>query len=203
MLAETFVIRIDRWERNEKRVVWCRYLVPLPKTTPEGYRVLMYKLRDTEPVKFNHPNIAKTMVLFSDICTAEDGICPGYVIIGDPRGFSASHLTRINLSVLRVFMKYMQVSRPGRSSRTPARTIDHVRAIAGSETGPDERHSHCPLRQNYGETRCDCSALYEDRTDQNGEFYTVISKPVSPEFYVIDHCRANTEMATKGKDFDF
>ncbi|KAL0266540.1 UNVERIFIED_CONTAM: hypothetical protein PYX00_009050 [Menopon gallinae] len=90
------------------------YLVPLPKTTPEGYRVLMYKLRDTEPSKFNHANIAKTMILFSDICTAEHGICPGYIIIGDPRGFSASHLTKINLGVLRIFMKYMQEAKPVR-----------------------------------------------------------------------------------------
>lgn len=84
-------------------------MAPLPKPTPEGYRVYIYKLRDTDPSKFNYADSIKAMIMYSDIRCSEDGIVPGYIITCDSKGFSMSHLTKISLGILRVFMKYIQV----------------------------------------------------------------------------------------------
>lgn len=84
-------------------------MVPLPKTTPEGYKVIIFKLANLDPNKFVHLNTAKAMILFNDVRFSEDGIVPGYIVVCDTRGYSWSHLTKLNLHVLRVYTKYMQV----------------------------------------------------------------------------------------------
>lgn len=84
-------------------------MVPLPKTTPEGYKVIVLKIADTDPNKFIHLDSAKAMILFNDIRYSEDGIVPGYIYVTDARGYTWSHVTKINFHILRIYMKYMQV----------------------------------------------------------------------------------------------
>lgn len=83
---------------------------PLPKPTPEGYKVYIYRLSNPDPTKFNYADTIKAMIMYSDIRCSEDGITPGYIIVCDSKGFSMSHLTKINLGILRIFMKYIQVN---------------------------------------------------------------------------------------------
>lgn len=86
-------------------------MIVTPRTTPEGYQVLMYRLSDSDPQKLFFNDLMKTFFLFNDIRLSEDGLSPGYIVIFDMKGVSLGHLTRVNLSAIRKFMSYIQVSR--------------------------------------------------------------------------------------------
>lgn len=84
-------------------------MIALPKQTPEGYQILMYRLTEFEPHKFAFNDALKSFFLFNDIRLSEDGLAPGYIVIFDMKGVCLGHLTRINLSSIRKFMSYIQV----------------------------------------------------------------------------------------------
>lgn len=44
-----------------------------------------------------------------DIFLAKDGICEGFAFVTDMKGASFSHLTRINIFMMRKLMHYVQV----------------------------------------------------------------------------------------------
>jgi len=83
----------------------------IPGRTPEGYKILMYRLIDYDASKLTFNDAMKTFFLFNDIELSEEGLCPGYIVIFDMKGISLSHLAKINLSSIRKFMTYIQVSR--------------------------------------------------------------------------------------------
>ncbi|KAL0266539.1 UNVERIFIED_CONTAM: hypothetical protein PYX00_009049 [Menopon gallinae] len=100
--------------KGVKAVLDVAELVPVKKTTPEGYRVLMYRLVDYDASKLQFNEALKTFFLFNDIRLSEDGLSNGYVVIFDMKGVSLSHLTKINLSSIRKFMSYIQEGHPAR-----------------------------------------------------------------------------------------
>lgn len=85
------------------------YMVSVPKTTPQGYKIVIHALTDPDPAKFNHEDWLKAMFLFSDIRISEDELANGYIIICDTKGTSLSHMTKINFSLFRLSLKYVQV----------------------------------------------------------------------------------------------
>ncbi|EEB19784.1 conserved hypothetical protein [Pediculus humanus corporis] len=109
-------------------------MVPLPEATPDGYKVVIFKLSDQDPNKFVHLNAAKAMILFNDVRLSEDGIVPGYIVVCDARGYTWAHLSKLNLNVLRVYMKYMQEAKPVRLKGLhviySAKIIDKLMTVA-------------------------------------------------------------------------
>lgn len=85
-------------------------MVPVPKTTPEGYNVLIYRLSDADTSKLQFVDAMKGFFLFNDIRLSEDSLSPGYIVIFDMKDVCLSHLAKISLSAVRKFMHYIQVS---------------------------------------------------------------------------------------------
>ncbi|KAK9499227.1 hypothetical protein O3M35_002304 [Rhynocoris fuscipes] len=91
-------------------------MATIPKTTPEGYRVLLYRLNDTDPSKFVFQEAMRAFFAFNDVQISEDGIIPGYVVLFDMKGVQLGHLARVTtaLNLLRTFMVYIQECHPVR-----------------------------------------------------------------------------------------
>ena len=49
----------------------------LPTVTSKGYRILIYRLRDTNASKFDFVNAAKTFMIVNDVVLSEAPLCPG------------------------------------------------------------------------------------------------------------------------------
>lgn len=86
--------------------------IPLPQTTPEGYKVVIFRLADTDPSHFNHRNLLR----FSSICLQqlleEDGMANGHVIINDTAGVSLGHMARMSLFLSKNYMTFIQEAAP-------------------------------------------------------------------------------------------
>ncbi|BES87247.1 CRAL/TRIO domain [Nesidiocoris tenuis] len=90
-------------------------LLPLPQTTPEGYKVFLYRLADTDADKFHFNDYVKCFFLVGDTrIKTEQTIPKGEVIIFDMTGYTLKHLTRVNLLSLRKYMQYTQEAHPVR-----------------------------------------------------------------------------------------
>ncbi|KAF6201645.1 hypothetical protein GE061_004038 [Apolygus lucorum] len=91
-------------------------LAPIPRKTPEGYRVLVYRLAETEPSKFNFQDGLRAFFSFNDTVLSEDGLMPGYIVVFDMKGTSLGHLARVStmMHLVRSFMIYIQECHPAR-----------------------------------------------------------------------------------------
>ncbi|XP_059489003.1 alpha-tocopherol transfer protein-like [Neocloeon triangulifer] len=89
-------------------------MIAVPKSTNSGYRVLLYRLKETEPSKANFVELMKAFFVFADIRISEDGLAPGYIVIFDMKGVSIGHLTRVSLPSLKKYMVYIQEAHPAR-----------------------------------------------------------------------------------------
>nr|XP_023019645.1 alpha-tocopherol transfer protein-like [Leptinotarsa decemlineata] len=90
------------------------YLISLPKTTPEGYRVLLYSVKDNDPTKMVFSDCIKAFCMYNDIILSEDGLQEGYIVVFDMKGVQLGHLARVSLPALRCFMLYIQEAHPCR-----------------------------------------------------------------------------------------
>ncbi|RZF38407.1 hypothetical protein LSTR_LSTR006533 [Laodelphax striatellus] len=88
-------------------------IIPLPKTTPEGFKVFVYRLEDPDPDKFNHLDYVRTFFDIADTrIKTEKELPSGEVPIFDMTGFSLRHMTRLSLPSLRKQMQYVQEAHP-------------------------------------------------------------------------------------------
>lgn len=87
-------------------------MAPLPKATPEGYKILLYKLADPDPSKLVFEDGLKAFFAFNDVRISEDGLTEGYIVVFDMKGCSLGHLARVStcMNLVRKFMVYIQVS---------------------------------------------------------------------------------------------
>jgi hypothetical protein len=85
-------------------------MAAIPKSTPLGYRVLLYRLSDKDPSKANFTELMKAFLIHADIRLSEDGLAPGYIVLFDMKGISLGHIPKVSLPSLRRFMVYIQVS---------------------------------------------------------------------------------------------
>ncbi|XP_072382288.1 alpha-tocopherol transfer protein-like isoform X2 [Diabrotica undecimpunctata] len=102
----------DPEDEKVKLVRSLGHLWRLPKLTPEGYRMVMYAVRDGDPTKMVFSECVKTFCMFNDIVLSEDGIEDGYIVIFDMKGVQLGHLARISLPALRCFFLYIQEAHP-------------------------------------------------------------------------------------------
>jgi len=89
-------------------------MVSVPKTTPEGYHILIYRLSDTDPAKMNFSDAIRSFCMFNDMRISEDGLSEGYIVVFDMKGLKIGHLAKIQLGSLRAFMSYIQEAHPVR-----------------------------------------------------------------------------------------
>uniref|UniRef100_A0A8D8FQW3 Alpha-tocopherol transfer protein-like n=2 Tax=Culex pipiens TaxID=7175 RepID=A0A8D8FQW3_CULPI len=86
--------------------------IPLPQTTPEGYKVVLFRLSDTDPTHFSQRNLLR----FSHICMQqvleEHGMAAGHVIINDMTGMSLGHMRRMELFMSKNHMTFIQEAAP-------------------------------------------------------------------------------------------
>lgn len=85
-------------------------MAAMPKKTPEGYHIIVYRLVDTDPSKLNFADTIKGFCMFNDYRISVDGLAEGYVVVFDMKGIRLSHLTRVQLGAMRHFMAYIQVN---------------------------------------------------------------------------------------------
>lgn len=45
----------------------------MPKTTPENYKLLIYRLVDSDTSKFQFADAVKAFCMFNDVCISDDG----------------------------------------------------------------------------------------------------------------------------------
>ena len=81
----------------------------MPKKTPEGYNILIYRLIDSDPSKLIFSNAVKSFCMFNDYRISEDLLTEGYIVIFDMKGIRLGHVTRVQFGALKTFMNYIQV----------------------------------------------------------------------------------------------
>lgn len=89
-------------------------MAAVSKLTPEGYRVIYYRLWDTNPAKIHFGNAIKAFCMFNDVRLSEDVIVDGYVVVFDMKGLKLGHLAKVQLGPLKTFMAYIQDAHPVR-----------------------------------------------------------------------------------------
>ncbi|XP_064552531.1 clavesin-2 [Drosophila montana] len=105
---DDFFVNLDIESNELKRAMKTVSIVPLPGTTPEGYRVIVGKLEDTNASNFSYADIMKLYCMVFDYWMYEDGIQPGHVIVIDLKGCSLGHVARIGLLQMKKFLFYVQ-----------------------------------------------------------------------------------------------
>ncbi|XP_046980030.1 retinol-binding protein pinta-like [Schistocerca americana] len=90
------------------------HLMQLPQPTPEGYRVMLYRLVNPDASRLHFGTAVKAFCMYNDMQLSEDGLVPGYVVVFDMAGVHLGHLARVSLAVVRKFMIYIQDCHPVR-----------------------------------------------------------------------------------------
>ncbi|XP_051863310.1 alpha-tocopherol transfer protein-like [Drosophila nasuta] len=105
---DDFFVNLDIESNELKRAMKTVSVVPLPGTTPEGYRVIVGKLSDLTTANFNYADVMKLYCMIFDFWMYEDGIQKGHVIVIDLKGCSLGHVARIGLLQMKKFLFYLQ-----------------------------------------------------------------------------------------------
>ncbi|KAJ3663842.1 hypothetical protein Zmor_008063 [Zophobas morio] len=86
----------------------------LPKRTPDGCGILMFKLLDTKTDSFNCANIINLINMVSVLYLHLNGADTGVVALFDMKGFSLGHLTRLNMNPIKHALCLVQEGTPVR-----------------------------------------------------------------------------------------
>ncbi|XP_063709294.1 uncharacterized protein LOC134837833 [Culicoides brevitarsis] len=82
--------------------------VPLPKTTPEGYTVIFWKIIDPDMSKYNFKAVARLSIYVNESELLEKGPTNGYVTLVDMDGFTLRHMLTFNPTILYQLMLSVQ-----------------------------------------------------------------------------------------------
>lgn len=90
-------------------------MVPLLSTTPENYKVCIFRLieEDFDDIEFN--DVIKTFFIMSDVRLISPDLktlTDGEIPIFDLAGVSYRHLSKVVLSTVRLYLKYTQEAHP-------------------------------------------------------------------------------------------
>lgn len=86
-------------------------MVKLPHATKEGYTMVMYRLSDPDPTKYDHDSIVKVIAMYADMLLSEHRFKEGYILIFDMKNYTLSHITKLKISLTRMVLQYYQVNR--------------------------------------------------------------------------------------------
>lgn len=87
-------------------------MIALPNKTPEGYKVVMTQLRDTDPAKLDHGEMNKLGIMMIDAIHVLEGTQKGYVFLMDMKGFTLGHMLRSSPFLAQKYMYYLQEAMP-------------------------------------------------------------------------------------------
>lgn len=102
------------YSERMKAVLELGHLIRLPSPTKEGYKVLMYTVKDPDYTKLIFSDAVKGFCMYNDCILSEDGLVEGYIVLFDMKGVSLGHLARVSLPALKAFMVYIQDAHPAR-----------------------------------------------------------------------------------------
>lgn len=114
-------------------------MAPLPSCTPDGYKVLLYRLKDFDPNKTVFKDALRCFLAYNDVRISEDGLCPGYLVVFDMQGTTLHHLARVSmaLQLVKVFMIYIQVSSFFLTSVKPLQNNFEIKSCAWRAERPN------------------------------------------------------------------
>ncbi|KAH8420619.1 hypothetical protein KR009_012178, partial [Drosophila setifemur] len=114
-------IQRDPLDDDSRRTFDYADILPLPGLTPEKYKVSLYCFRDFEPSKMHHTEDTRAFFMVSDcrFVTLDDPAHPeilseGEVQIFDMKGTTMRHISRLTISTLRAYIKFLQLAFPVR-----------------------------------------------------------------------------------------
>lgn len=81
----------------------------LPKTTPEGYRVIYCKVLDSEPGRYTQTTELKIFDMVCQLCLQQKGTEEGQIIVMDMDGIVLGHVGRLSLMTTKIYLHYLQV----------------------------------------------------------------------------------------------
>ncbi|KAK4878841.1 hypothetical protein RN001_011347 [Aquatica leii] len=88
--------------------------IPLPKTTPEGYRVIFCKVMDSDASKYSFNEQIKNFDMSIMLWMMMEGTAEGLLIVMDMDGITFAHMTKLNVMGLKKFFLYLQEAMPVR-----------------------------------------------------------------------------------------
>lgn len=91
-----------------------RFATELPGLSKQGYKILFAKLIDTDPSHYSFEDSCKYFFMESDLIGLRNGICDGYIFIGDSANVSLGHVGRINPMGMKKLVTYIQEGIPVR-----------------------------------------------------------------------------------------
>ncbi|KAI4454617.1 alpha-tocopherol transfer protein-related [Holotrichia oblita] len=85
---------------------------PLPKLTPEGYKVIFAKLIDTNPDNYTFAGQVKVFDMATMLALHQEGTHNGIVVVTDMKGVTFSHFTKLGVVHIKNFFYYLQHAMP-------------------------------------------------------------------------------------------
>lgn len=114
-------IQRDPQDDDSRRTFEYADILPLPGLTPEKYKVSLYCFRDFDPYKMHHTEDTRAFFMVTDcrFVTPDDPNDPdvlseGEVQIFDMKGTTMRHISRLTISTLRAYIKFLQLAFPVR-----------------------------------------------------------------------------------------
>lgn len=90
------------------------FATELPGLSKQGHKILFAKLIDTDPSHYSFEDSCKYFFMESDLIGLRNGICDGYIFIGDSANVSLGHVGRINPMGMKKLVTYIQEGIPVR-----------------------------------------------------------------------------------------
>ncbi|CAB3256746.1 unnamed protein product [Arctia plantaginis] len=81
---------------------------PLPTPTLQGHRAAYFRLLDPDPRNFNLTEVARATMMVLDLWQYEEGTFTGFVIIIDMDQSVLSHVTRLDLMIVKKVLYFLQ-----------------------------------------------------------------------------------------------
>jgi hypothetical protein len=81
----------------------------MPNRDQHGNVVMIARVADSNPDKFNYNDAVKTWFMLQDVFLLENGTTTGFVILVDSKGFGFGHLTKISIQTIKKYCMYTQV----------------------------------------------------------------------------------------------
>lgn len=86
-----------------------RYCFLIPKVAPDGRRMVYFALKQSDPSYYHCDNTIRMWVKVLMALIMEIGICPGYTIIYDLKGYTFAHMAAITISTMKNYVIFSQV----------------------------------------------------------------------------------------------
>ncbi|XKL63843.1 hypothetical protein PGB90_006207 [Kerria lacca] len=82
------------------------YCFVVPRTTPEGYRILYIGLKNFDSLKYEFKIRVAITIKTLHMVIMEQGVCPGYIMISDSHGTACGHSRAASLSIIRKILYF-------------------------------------------------------------------------------------------------